>query len=116
MTSLSALADCIRSGQVDDAEAVRLCHDYPGLVALLERRSCAVPACAGRTGQGGASAPPPSSPSCSVHPFDLNGQAALSRGAGHEECRGPLKTGGFLSQFFRSCHLTSVLPRNLWRQ
>lgn len=116
MTRLALLADCILSGQVEAADIVRLRSTFPGLGAELEHRSRTVPACAGQTGQGGVSVPPPSSPSCLVDPFNLDCQAALPRGAGQKESRCPLKVGGFLSQFIRPRHLTSALPRKLWRQ
>lgn len=117
MTRLALLADCILSGQVEASDIVRLRSTCPGLEAELECRSRTVPACAGPAGQGGVSVPPqPSGPSGPADPFNLDSQAALARCAGQKERRGPFKVGGFLSQFFGSRHLTSALPRKLWRQ
>lgn len=116
MTRLALLADCILSGQVEASDIVRLRSTCPGLEAELQCRSRIVPACAGPAGQGGVSVPPPMRLTGPADPFNLDSQAALARCAGQKERRGPFKVGGFLSQFFGSRHLTSALPRKLWRQ
>lgn len=115
MTRLAGLADCVLSGQVDAACIVALCAANPGLRAELERRSCASPAHAGQTGQGGVSVSPTSQSPCLVDPLQFNGQPALSSGSGQEVSRDPLKARGLLSQFFSSFHLRSFQPRKLWR-
>lgn len=115
MTSLAALADCITSGQVPQEAVPALCKDNPGLGWILERRSRATPARTVQTGQGAIHLPSHMA-LCPVDPFNLNREAALSRGSCDEESRRPLKHRGLLSQFIRSLHSISFLPRKIWRQ